>query len=66
MSVTDQLKGVSKMKSSIKVCKIHYKDNCHNCPLRPSCCRPVGPGREAYDAWALEKENLADKILAAN
>jgi hypothetical protein len=48
------------------VCKQYYEKECHICPLRPSCCRPVGPGREAYNAWTAECEELAGEILASH
>lgn len=58
------MKTVESIPEVEQICKANYKDNCGKCLLRPSCCRPVAPGWDAYNEWVAEKNALALKIIA--
>lgn len=46
-----------------EICKKNYKDNCHNCPIRQVCIRPVGARRAEFEKWEKELEEAAGRFI---
>lgn len=45
-----------------QICKQNYKDNCHNCPLRPVCCKSFTLTMDNHIKWVNDMNELAESI----